>query len=172
MIVASPPTALTTLHFLKRDIPSTCCAIPADCRRFTVQIPKPRSVSDHTRRNSAADEPDIRVLSMYVYSLCIANFTKSRVDEVGSYDPTLAAFTPTKYLGSRNGTCVTNYDQLGWIEGASSNRFNVYNTSVRFTNLVWTGAYESIYTPGSSARSFSDWPHCGSCERYVPAPNG
>ncbi|TCD71666.1 Lysophospholipase 1 [Steccherinum ochraceum] len=50
--------------------------------------------------------------------------------EMGSYDPTLSAFTPTKFLGSpNNSVCVTGFDQLGFIEGSSSELFNEFNTS-------------------------------------------
>ncbi|KAI0934939.1 hypothetical protein AcV5_006621 [Taiwanofungus camphoratus] len=52
------------------------------------------------------------------------------VFEVGSYDPMLAAFTPTKYLGSPNSSlCATGFDQMSFVEGLSSNLFNTYNTS-------------------------------------------
>lgn len=50
---------------------------------------------------------------------------------MGSYDPMLGAFTPTKLLGSRNGECVTGFDQLAFVAGASSAVFNSFNTSVR-----------------------------------------
>ncbi|KAJ3533636.1 hypothetical protein NM688_g7256 [Phlebia brevispora] len=49
--------------------------------------------------------------------------------EMGSYDPILAAFTPTKFLGSQNGECTTGFDQLAYIAGASSNIFNTFNIS-------------------------------------------
>ncbi|KIJ62091.1 hypothetical protein HYDPIDRAFT_95112 [Hydnomerulius pinastri MD-312] len=52
------------------------------------------------------------------------------VFEMGSYDPTLAAFTPMKYLGTINETlCVTNLDQTGTVIGASGQWNTVYNTS-------------------------------------------
>ena len=51
--------------------------------------------------------------------------------EFGSFDAGVNAFTPTKYLGSSlsNGipstaTCETNYDNLGFILGTSSDVFN------------------------------------------------
>lgn len=50
---------------------------------------------------------------------------------MGSYDPTLAAFTPTKYLGTINeSVCVTGFDQITYIAGSSSELFNEFNTSV------------------------------------------
>ncbi|CAL1716575.1 unnamed protein product [Somion occarium] len=50
--------------------------------------------------------------------------------EFGSFDPMVAAFTPTQFLGSPNNSiCVTNFDQLSFVESASSNLFNEFNTS-------------------------------------------
>ena len=53
--------------------------------------------------------------------------------EWGSWDSGVAAFTPTKYLGTAvsNGKptkaakCVTNYDNLGYVLGTSSSLFNM-----------------------------------------------
>jgi lysophospholipase len=51
---------------------------------------------------------------------------------MGSYDPTLSAFTPMKYLGTSNiSSCVTGYDQAAFVAAISSNIFNQLNTSVR-----------------------------------------
>jgi lysophospholipase len=50
--------------------------------------------------------------------------------EFGSWDNGVDAFTQTKYLGTSlsngvsNGTCITNYDNLGYVLGTSSNLFN------------------------------------------------
>ncbi|PSR77273.1 hypothetical protein PHLCEN_2v7966 [Hermanssonia centrifuga] len=49
--------------------------------------------------------------------------------ESGSFDPMLSAFTPTKFLGSHNGTCVSGFDQISFIEGISSNLFNSFNVT-------------------------------------------
>ncbi|KAL5520214.1 hypothetical protein ACEPAG_9427 [Sanghuangporus baumii] len=50
--------------------------------------------------------------------------------EMGSFDPTLSAFTPTKFLGTVNTSiCVTDFDQLSFISGTSSQLFNELNTS-------------------------------------------
>ncbi|KAI0807094.1 lysophospholipase [Fomes fomentarius] len=52
------------------------------------------------------------------------------VFETGSFDPALGAFTPTRFLGSPNRTvCATGFDQLSFIEGASSDLFNQFNIS-------------------------------------------
>ncbi|RDW74870.1 hypothetical protein BP6252_06012 [Coleophoma cylindrospora] len=55
--------------------------------------------------------------------------------EFGSWDSSIAAFTPTKYLGStvNNGvaeSCFTNYDNLGFVLGTSSSLFNDLNYDV------------------------------------------
>ncbi|KAI9702644.1 MAG: hypothetical protein M1820_006150 [Bogoriella megaspora] len=51
--------------------------------------------------------------------------------EFGSWDSGVSAFTSTQYLGTHvlngaavNGTCYTNYDNLGYVLGTSSNLFN------------------------------------------------
>ncbi|KAI0633190.1 lysophospholipase [Trametes polyzona] len=52
------------------------------------------------------------------------------VYETGSFDPALGAFTPTKFLGSPNSSlCASGFDQLSFVQGASSNLFNGQNTS-------------------------------------------
>lgn len=46
--------------------------------------------------------------------------------KMGSYDPTLATFTPTKYLGMTNyGLHVTDFDQTEAVIGASGD-WNIY----------------------------------------------
>lgn len=51
--------------------------------------------------------------------------------EMGSFDPILGAFTPTKFLGSPgDSVCATGFDQISFIEGVSSDLFNEFNTSV------------------------------------------
>ena len=51
--------------------------------------------------------------------------------EFGSWDNGVSAFTQTAYLGTSlsdgqpsNGTCIKNYDNLGYVLGTSSNLFN------------------------------------------------
>ncbi|KAK4058742.1 hypothetical protein OIO90_000186 [Microbotryomycetes sp. JL221] len=66
--------------------------------------------------------------------------------EFGSYDPELASFVPTEYMGSSltNGqadTCVTNFDNAGFITGCSSNVFYAYNVS---DNIAWTNPASPI----------------------------
>ena len=91
---------------------------------------------------------------------CLANvcFTV----ETGSFDPSLGAFTPTKFLGSPNSSvCATGFDQLSYIEGVSSNLFNGFNTSVSsvvtmrrsYTERLWNGV------PGGSPRGVFNRTH-------------
>ncbi|KAM0792425.1 hypothetical protein ACM66B_005102 [Microbotryomycetes sp. NB124-2] len=69
--------------------------------------------------------------------------------EWGSYDPELAAFQPTEYMGTRlnpavpEGQCVTNFDNAGFITGISSNVFHAYNVT---QSLAWTNPASPIYT--------------------------
>ncbi|KAM7222887.1 putative lysophospholipase catalytic domain containing protein [Rhypophila decipiens] len=54
--------------------------------------------------------------------------------EMGSFDPTVFAFVPTKYLASnfsngvipKDGSCVNGFDQLGFVMGTSSSLFNQF----------------------------------------------
>jgi len=60
--------------------------------------------------------------------------------EMGSWDPTLRAFVPLRYLGSNfsdgvvpdSGSCVRGYDSLSYILGTSSSLFNIF----LYTNLT------------------------------------
>lgn len=63
--------------------------------------------------------------------------------EFGSWDSGVSAFTPTQYLGTAlsngrpsNGTCIQNYDNLGYILGTSSTVFNEACANVPATNIT------------------------------------
>ncbi|QBM90653.1 lysophospholipase [Metschnikowia aff. pulcherrima] len=65
--------------------------------------------------------------------------------ELGSWDPSLYAFTKTKYLGSKvsdgeslNGTCVSGFDNAGFIMGTSSTLFNQFVLQINTTSLLST----------------------------------
>ncbi len=70
--------------------------------------------------------------------------------EFGSWDTGVAAFTDTSFLGSslsngsptKAGSCIMNYDNLGYVLGSSSNLFNE--------------ACISETSPGLTSSSFSD----------------
>jgi lysophospholipase len=61
--------------------------------------------------------------------------------EFGSWDSGVQTFTPTKYLGTKltngipNGTCIQNFDNLGYVLGTSSNLFNEACQNVPSTNM-------------------------------------
>ena len=56
---------------------------------------------------------------------------------MGSFDPMLSAFAPTKYLGTTNNSiCITNYDQLSLVAGSSSELFNTVNVGSQFNVAV------------------------------------
>src|SRR3569833_474656 len=54
--------------------------------------------------------------------------------EMGSFDPTMFGFAPTKYLASnfsggsvpQDGKCVAGFDQAGYVMGTSSSLFNTF----------------------------------------------
>ena len=80
------------------------------------------------------------------------------IDETGSWDPALGAFTPTKYLGSPNSSvCVTGYDQLSFIEGVSSNLFTEYNVSVRLIRFSLRMNYSDTTLTGRRHHDDGDW---------------
>ena len=57
---------------------------------------------------------------------------------MGSFDPMLSSFAPTKYLGTTNSTvCITNYDQAAFVTGTSSELFNEFNTTVSILPKLW-----------------------------------
>ncbi|KIM35894.1 hypothetical protein M413DRAFT_32127 [Hebeloma cylindrosporum] len=67
------------------------------------------------------------------------------VYEMGSWDPTLSAFTPTQYLGSRNNSiCVTGFDQASLIEATSSGLFEQFNTSA---SALASSPIGAVFTP-------------------------
>jgi lysophospholipase len=63
--------------------------------------------------------------------------------EMGSFDPTVFGFVPTKYLGSNfsdgslpsGDECVVGFDNAGYVMGTSSSLFNQILTSLNSTSL-------------------------------------
>ncbi|KLO18693.1 hypothetical protein SCHPADRAFT_819487 [Schizopora paradoxa] len=93
------------------------------------QLPLPIIVSD--TRNPNDNESDVVTAEGDVVPLnnVIYEFT---FFEMGSYDPPLASFTPTRFLGTTNtSSCVTNFDQATFICGASSELFNEFNITLQ-----------------------------------------
>lgn len=69
--------------------------------------------------------------------------------EMGSWDPSLYAFTKTKYLGTQvsdgesvNGTCIGGFDNSGFVMGTSSTLFNQFVLQINTTSL--SSAIKSI----------------------------
>lgn len=63
--------------------------------------------------------------------------------EFGTFDPTIFGFVPLKYLGSRfedgsipkNESCITGYDNAGFVIGTSSSLFNQFLLQINTTSL-------------------------------------
>lgn len=69
---------------------------------------------------------------MYSVSCRLFRLSDNPLVEMGSFDPPLSAFTPTKFLGTTNASqCITGFDQISFIAGTSSDDYNMFNTSVR-----------------------------------------
>ncbi|RHZ67855.1 hypothetical protein CDV55_104077 [Aspergillus turcosus] len=72
--------------------------------------------------------------------------------EFGSWDSDVSAFTPTHYLGTSlsggqptvQGSCVINYDNLGYVLGSSSNLFNEACSSVPTATNSTTSLTEDL----------------------------
>ncbi|KAI0107851.1 lysophospholipase [Nemania sp. FL0031] len=75
--------------------------------------------------------------------------------EIGSFDPTIFGFAPTKYVGSNfsngavpsDGHCVRGFDQYGYVMGTSSSLFNQFllqNTSDTSLPSIVTDALTAI----------------------------
>ncbi|OBA19477.1 hypothetical protein METBIDRAFT_33162 [Metschnikowia bicuspidata var. bicuspidata NRRL YB-4993] len=65
--------------------------------------------------------------------------------EMGSWDPSLYAFTKTKYLGTDvsdgvpvNGSCIGGFDNSGFVMGTSSSLFNQFVLQINTTSLSST----------------------------------
>ena len=76
--------------------------------------------------------------------------------ESGSWDSGVAGFTPTAYLGTEvsngspaGGKCVQNFDNLGYIFGASSARFG---ESCGLTQIGLLGVFLQAFTPFATDR--------------------
>lgn len=65
--------------------------------------------------------------------------------EMGSWDPSLYAFTDVKYLGTQvkngkplNNTCIGGFDNAGFVMGTSSSLFNQFVLQINTTSLSST----------------------------------
>ncbi|EIW85716.1 lysophospholipase [Coniophora puteana RWD-64-598 SS2] len=82
------------------------------------------------------------------------------VYEMGSYDPMLSAFAPTKYLGTANGSmCVTNYDQTSFVAASSSELFNDLTFDLLNDTFGPLLAAASDTLPGLQNELYAYWPN-------------
>ncbi|EKM59979.1 uncharacterized protein PHACADRAFT_206193 [Phanerochaete carnosa HHB-10118-sp] len=64
--------------------------------------------------------------------------------EFGSFDDVLHSFIPISLLGSQNGTCVTNFDQISFVQAVSSDLFSSDNTSTVSLNDSLLGSVVAV----------------------------
>ncbi|TFK53593.1 lysophospholipase [Heliocybe sulcata] len=122
----------TEANFYEYDVPHgagmTLSGVAETSKFASFKEPFPIVVADS--RSDAGNRSNIVAGASIPLTNPIYEFT---VYEMGSYDPILSAFTPARYLGTRNDSiCVTGFDQLGFVQATSSNIFSSYNT----TNLT------------------------------------
>ncbi|KAI0474581.1 lysophospholipase [Xylaria cf. heliscus] len=103
--------------------------------------------------------------------------------EIGSFDPTIFGFAPTKYVGSNfsngvipdDGHCVEGFDQYGYIMGTSSSLFNqvlLQNISDSSLPDFITDAITSILkTIGEDEDDIAEW-RPNPFYKYNPDTNG
>lgn len=103
--------------------------------------------------------------------------------EIGSFDPTLFGFAPTKYVGSNfsngavpdDGHCVRGFDQYGFIMGTSSSLFNqvlLQNLSDSSLPDVITDALTSLLEKlGADDDDIAEW-RPNPFYKYHPDVNG
>ncbi|KAI5969186.1 hypothetical protein CANMA_001739 [Candida margitis] len=95
------------------------------------EMPFPIFVSD-------ARAPHTKIISI---NSTLAEFNPF---EVGSYDASVYQFTKMKYLGTQlsngenNGTCISGFDNAGYIMGTSSTLFNQFVLKINTTSLSST----------------------------------
>lgn len=80
--------------------------------------------------------------------------------ELGSWDPSVYAFTDVKYLGTsvqngeNNGTCIAGFDNAGFVMGTSSSLFNQFIlqlNSTGITGIVYNLAQSILQDLGSDS---------------------
>ncbi|RAL08887.1 lysophospholipase family protein [Aspergillus homomorphus CBS 101889] len=108
--------------------------------------------------------------------------------EFGSWDPTVYAFAPLEYMGSRfengkvseNGTCVRGFDNAGFIMGSSSTLFNQFLLQINSTSIptifknALTDILEDLGDKGDDIAVYSPNPFYGyreASEDYATTPS-
>ncbi|KAI2777528.1 lysophospholipase catalytic domain-containing protein [Daldinia loculata] len=117
----------------------------ADAPNFSsADTPMPILVSDERRPGTTVVSLNSTVLEFNPW-------------EIGSHDPTIFGFAPTRYVGSNfsggivpnNGHCVRGFDAYSYLMGTSSSLFNAFllqNLSSSGLPEIVTNALESILT--------------------------
>ncbi|KAJ4167409.1 Lysophospholipase 1 [Fusarium falciforme] len=91
--------------------------------------------------------------------------------EMGSYDPSLGAFAPLKYIGSdfengtirRNGDCVAGVDNAGFVMGTSSSLFNQAFLQIakveNAPDFLIRALNNTLADVGEDNRDIASWPN-------------
>lgn len=91
--------------------------------------------------------------------------------EMGSYDPSLGAFAPLKYVGSdfengtirRNGDCVAGVDNAGFVMGTSSSLFNQAFLQIakveNAPDFLIRAINNTLADVGEDNRDIASWPN-------------
>jgi lysophospholipase len=115
---------------------------------------------------------DGRAPGEVIISLNATNFEFNPF-EMGSWDPTVYGFAPTKYLASnfsggvvpQSGSCVAGFDQIGYVMGTSSTLFNQFLlqnlTELNMPSFVISAITDVLHTIGSNNNDIA---------QYVPNP--
>lgn len=82
--------------------------------------------------------------------------------ETGSWDSGVQAFTPTSLLGTainngQSGSCVTNYDNLGYMMGASSNVFAAICLPALTVDPTERAAVQGLLNEVHDVTAFTDY---------------
>ncbi|KAB5567017.1 lysophospholipase catalytic domain-containing protein [Coniochaeta sp. 2T2.1] len=115
---------------------------------------------------------DGRAPGEVIISLNATNFEFNPY-EMGSWDPTIHGFAPTKYLASNfsngvvpdSGSCVAGFDQIGYVMGTSSTLFNQFLlqnlTELNVPTFVINAITDVLQSVGSNNNDIA---------QYVPNP--
>lgn len=90
--------------------------------------------------------------------------------EIGSYDPTIRAFAPLKFIGSNfsggalldHETCFTGFDNIGYVIGTSSSLFNTFYLQINNTDApqrVKDSISNILLQIGQENNDISHWPN-------------
>lgn len=126
----------------------TWSSVAQDSNLINGNIPMPLLVAD-------GRDPGTRILSLNATNFEIGPW------EMGSFDPTLYGFAPTKYLGSnfsagtipQDGSCVEGFDNAGYMMGRSTRRCSARPGVFRLLRTSWRLTDEQARAARSSTPS-------------------